>query len=292
MDDAIFFSENNPFFTPLYSTLDAMPVQRGHPAKNWIFTWNNYPENYHTLLVDAFTSDAIKASAYAWQQERGENNTPHIQGCVQVPRKVRFSQFGLPETLHWEAVKGTWQQAVDYCTKEATRDGEYITMGCVRTIPVKTISIEQFYPWQKIIYHQLVNTAPNDRTIYWIFDPIGNCGKSAFIKHMVVNQGAIFCAGSRTNDIVNLVFNAHEAGKVIKHVLWDLPRNSGGKISFNAIEMIKNGLIANMKYETGVAAFDPPHVVVFANCEPVDTEALSEDRWCIREIKNNNINEL
>lgn len=130
---------------------------------------------------------------------------------------------------------------------------------------------------------------PNERTIYWFWEPTGNVGKSAFVKHMVVKEEAIFCAGSRTTDIVNLVYNAHVAGKPIDIILWDLPRQTQGKISFNALEMLKNGLIANMKYETGVAAFATPHIVVFANQEPVDMYLLSRDRWCIREIINKEI---
>jgi len=39
-----------------------------------------------------------------------------------------------------------------------------------------------------------------------------------------------------------------------------------------------------MKYETGIAAFNPPHIVIFANDEPVHIDAISADRWKIYEI--------
>jgi hypothetical protein len=33
---------------------------------------------------------------------------------------------------------------------------------------------------------------PDDRTIYWIYDPNGCCGKSEFLKYMVVKHKTIF----------------------------------------------------------------------------------------------------
>ena len=65
-----------------------------------------------------------------------------------------------------------------------------------------------------------------------------------------------------------------------KIVVIDLPRNNGNKVSYDAIESIKNGLICNTKFETGSKGFAPPHIVVFANALP-EIEKLSADRWNI-----------
>jgi hypothetical protein len=132
--------------------------------------------------------------------------------------------------------------------------------------------------------YEICMQEPDERSIYWLWESVGNTGKSAFVKHMVMRQDAIFCAGSRTTDIINLVYNAHIGGKPTDIIIWDLPRAAQGRISFGALEMLKNGLIANMKYETGVATFATPHIIVLSNDEPVDMHLLSVDRWKVMEI--------
>ena len=64
-------------------------------------------------------------------------------------------------------------------------------------------------------------------------------------------------------------------------VVFDLPRNNGNKISYSALESIKNGLIVNTKYETGSKLFNSPHIIVFSNMQP-DVTAMSGDRWVIK----------
>lgn len=68
-----------------------------------------------------------------------------------------------------------------------------------------------------------------------------------------------------------------------KIVIWDLPRNNGNKISYDAIESVKNGMICNTKFETGTKIFDPPHIIIFSNEQP-EEENLSKDRWNIINI--------
>ena len=62
-------------------------------------------------------------------------------------------------------------------------------------------------------------------------------------------------------------------------------RGYGNKISYDAIESIKNGLICNTKFETGYKAFGEVHIIVFANMEP-DYEKLSEDRWEVHPLSS------
>jgi hypothetical protein len=195
--------------------------------------------------------------------------------------------LGLPEQIHWESCRSNFQSNIDYCTKNETRQENTtpVTHKCYATKPIKTITPDKFYPWQEKI-QTLLDKEPDERTIHWIWDPVGNVGKSAFIKYNVVENDAIFCAGSKTSDIINQVYNAHQQGKQIRTIFWDLPRSSQGKVSFNAIESLKNGLISNTKYETGQAAFNAPHIIIFANHEPADKENLSADRWFIKEICN------
>jgi hypothetical protein len=264
-----------------------VPPTRPSPAKHWCFRWSNFPATYIEDLQSSFRRNGC--IRWAFQPELcPTTGTPHIQGCVDAGRKIRpFPMFSLPQQIHWESCRGSWQSNVDYCTKDDTRQ-EGITPTIFKvwpTQPVRTIDPNTFYPWQTKV-QTVLDSNPDERSIYWIWDPIGNVGKSAFIKYQVVHNDAIFCAGSKTADIINQVYNVFQQSKPIRIILWDLPRSSQGKISFNAIESLKNGLIANSKYETGQAVFNPPHIFIFSNHEPANIEELSADRWVIKEICN------
>ena len=57
----------------------------------------------------------------------------------------------------------------------------------------------------------------------------------------------------------------------------DLARDSHDYVNYGALEQLKNGLVYNTKYESGMRMFDTPHVVVFSNFPPDETK-ISPDR--------------
>lgn len=188
---------------------------------------------------------------------------------------MRITELKLAGKPHFEACAGNEEQNEKYCSK----DGDVTRYGYPN--PINLISALR--PFQAEI-EQLYLTEPDDRKIYWFWETTGNIGKSAFVKYMVVRHGCLFCDGGRKTDLVNLVFNADMDS--VKCIIWDLPRCSKGNISYSTLESIKNGLICNTKYETGVKVFNSPHVFVFANYPPEDEDKLSQDRWVIRCLDN------
>jgi len=132
----------------------------------------------------------------------------------------------------------------------------------------------------------MIEVEPNDRTILWICESEGNQGKTALCKLLCANHKAIFCDGAKKADIVNMVFNADM--DVHNTVIWDLTRSQGNRICYDALEAVKNGMISNTKYETGMKLFNSPHVLIFANQRP-DIKALSKDRWNIFDIIGQNL---
>ena len=178
---------------------------------------------------------------------------------------------------HYEKLKdfsGTYQIKLD--TRKP--DGRQWTKGFPKPIKI----IENLYPWQLEV-ETIFKGDVDDRKIYWFFDRVGNNGKSAFVKYMVIKHGCLFCDGGKKADLINLVFNNDM--DACNCVIWDLPRNTGNNISYSTLESVKNGMVCNTKYETGVKCFNPPHIFVFSNAEP-DCTCLSEDRWDIRKIKS------
>jgi len=237
------------------------------------FTWNNYGANWKFLLDAAFSKNCIK---WAFQEETEESGTPHIQGVVLCKKKIRATAFKLPNTIHWEPTKN-FEDAVIYCTKDDSRTGVRVMEGFPKAVAV----ISKLRPWQTEIV-ELIKTEPDDRTVHWYWSKEGNIGKSALTKLLVIKYKAIFCASGKYSDLCNLIFNNDMDASNI--VIFDIPRNNGNKISYSALESIKNGLISNTKYETGFKAFNSPHVIVFSNHMPDENE-LSADRWHIVELK-------
>lgn len=90
-------------------------------SSRWCFTLNN-----PALL--AYDPKGFPDVKYiTWQLETGENGTPHWQGAVFFSKNKRFNAVKriMPEA-HWEVMRGSAKQAIDYCQKADTRtDGPW-----------------------------------------------------------------------------------------------------------------------------------------------------------------------
>jgi len=197
----------------------------------------------------------------------------HLQGFFHLKKAMRITEIKLINNPHLEGCKGSEEQNVNYVSK----DGIVTSFGFPK--PIKVIEILR--PFQAEI-EKLCLTEPDERKIYWFWESVGNTGKSAFIKYMIVKNKALLCQGGKHSDIINLVFNTDMDRSNI--ILFDIPRAHKGHISYSALECIKNGMVCNTKYETGVKVFNSPHIIIFANFPPDDPELLSNDRWVIKEL--------
>lgn len=197
-------------------------------------------------------------------------NRKHLQLFFSLKKAMRITELKIPGQPHLDDCKGTEEQNIIYCKK----DGNYKSYGFPKPIKI----IENLHQWQKDI-EEIFYQEPDDRTINWFWEDVGGIGKSAFVKYMVIKHKCLFCDGGKKSDIINLVFNNNMDD--CKCIIWDIPRSTKGHISYSTLESIKNGLICNTKYETGVKYFNSPHVFVFANFPPDDENQLSLDRWNI-----------
>ena len=91
-------------------------------ARNWCFTINNYDEDSLLLLREAAKLPCSRYLVY--QQERGAEGTPHIQGFISLKTQQRLGQLKklVGDRAHLEVAKGTPEQNRIYCTKEQTRE--------------------------------------------------------------------------------------------------------------------------------------------------------------------------
>jgi len=90
----------------------------------WCFTINNpNPEGSEEFSPETLVEDWPDVVYAIWQYECGASNTLHIQGYAVFSNKKRLAwlKANCSVTAHWEARKGTHQQAKAYCSKPETR---------------------------------------------------------------------------------------------------------------------------------------------------------------------------
>ena len=210
----------------------------------------------------------------------GEESCPttgkkHLQGWFKLKKPMRITELKLAGNPHLETCKGDEEENIAYCSKE----GKVVSHGFPKPIKIATT----LRPWQEKVI-KIIKSEPDDRKIYWFWESTGGVGKSTLVKYAVVKHDALFCDGGKKADIINLVFNNDM--DTCNTIIWDIPRVNRNAVSYAAIEAIKNGLVCNTKYETGVKVFNPPHIIIFANFPPdLDEDNLSKDRWMITELK-------
>ena len=251
------------------------PKIRCKQAKRWCFTLNNYTEDEMVHLVHLFNSSGCE---WIWGEEVGEEGTPHLQGYVEFPKRVRPVETVKCERVHWERCKGDRASNVKYCTK----DGCNIKGNLPYDKPLRLIGRAQFYPWQEELV-QILEQEPDDRTIYWYWETVGRVGKSALAKWLCVHKRALM-AGGKANDVKYMIVKWKEKyGAWPTIIIWDIPRTQEGFVSYECIESVKNGCFFSGKYECEQVVMNSPHIICFANFEP-DYYKMSEDRWNVKDI--------
>ena len=254
-------------------------------SKNWFFTLNNYTdEDYDTMEEVLKDKGAI---AYCFQQERGKEGTPHIQGCFRTKNVSRFTTVKAWYKWHIEMCHD-WAAAVKYCSKVESREFPALNaksygLEGVGKPEVYTFKLAAPYPWQQKVI-DIINGPVDDRKIYWFYCKKGGSGKTALAKHLCMNNGAIFVSGKGAD--VKAAIAATE--KKPKVVVFGIPRTAekadGDQcISWDALESVKDGMFFSGKYESGMVLMPPPHMIVFANFAP-DTTKLSADRWVVENV--------
>jgi len=244
------------------------------PAKHWVFTLNNYTNDEINILCN---DSSIKR--YSFQEEVGDSGTPHLQGYLEFITKRRplsiFKELG----AHWEKCKNT-KAAIAYTQKSDTRAGKLYLKGIKKIRPLKVLSEDQLYDWQREIV-ELAETEPDDRTIHWFWEPKGCKGKSQLCRYLVIKHDALLVGGT-SGDMKYQIVNQKEDPDII---LINLSHNAR-QPDLIALEEIKDGLFASPKYESKMFIMNPPHIFIFANFEPyfIDDEYDNDNRWVIKRL--------
>lgn len=128
----------------------------------------------------------------------------------------------------------------------------------------------RLYTWETHLINKLEQT-PDKRKIMWYVDKIGGCGKSTFAKYLLSKGNCTYFTNAKSADI------AH-AYKGERTVIFDFTRSIEGRINYEIIEAIKNGIVFAPKYSSGLKVNPTPHIICFSNFDP-EQGKLSQDRW-------------
>ena len=250
-----------------------------------------HTEDNRLMLLDMLRT---KSDKFIFQAEYTENN-PHYQGYFHTKQAIRSRTLAveLNDSLRGIEISPSSTNGLtalkDYCLKEQTRVAgpwadRKIYMGA------DLWPQEKHPPWQKALF-KLLTGPPGDRFMYWIYDPVGNNGKTKFIKWLVYKHKALGLGYGHSTDVLNLVSKFQ--GRDI--YCWNLTRAKPASLSemdlYAAMESVKDGFFINTKYETDQILMDPPHVVVCANHIPKFNE-ISHDRWKIFRIHDEGLSQV
>lgn len=123
-------------------------------VRNYCFTLNNYTEDDIKHLMD------LRDCQILFAKEVGEENkTPHLQGMIifKNARTIKGIKR-INERIHWEVMKGTIEQSIDYCTKEADDKDIYSNFNWQEIAH----GTKKFYEKRKLTFEEMKTIVEND----------------------------------------------------------------------------------------------------------------------------------
>nr|CCK33168.1 replication associated protein [Gossypium darwinii symptomless alphasatellite] len=134
------------------------------------------------------------------------------------------------------------------------------------------IQISNLKSWQ-LRLKTLLERAPDDRTIFWVYGPDGGEGKSTFARDLYRSGTWFYTRGGSADNVAYQYI-----GQLGNNIVFDIPRDKKDYLQYSLIEMFKDRLIVSNKYEPLMAPLiNCIHVVVMSNFFP-DFEKISQDR--------------
>ena len=271
----------------------------------WVFTLD-VSKTFVTpeKVVSILTSLLVKN--YVFQLEKGEvMQKPHYQGRFTLKTKrvktsllimfrdaYRHKEISEAEAHEWLdsltiRPEQDAQASEKYASKDETRIGGpwsypqiYRGQDLFLNLP-----LDPRFRWQEELKRKW-EFGMDSRSIYYIYDPAGNTGKSTFIKKFIwENADEAVILGTTFNQIA--LTSALIGLGPRKFYLADFPRTANKEVgSLLAVcEGLKNGMLVSSFYgKNNTLMMMPPLVCIFSNELP-DWSYLSKDRWKVFEIK-------
>lgn len=271
--------------SPSHGALGARAGNTTQPVRNrarrWCFTFNNYDQIGIDQLNRFITSDCDRA-VYG-HETAPTTGTAHLQGYLECTHERHFTAMkSIDHRIRWEKAKGSASQNYTYCTKgtDIFTHGDW--SDDIDEELRDELKDKELRPWQQELMDRL-QTKADCRKIIWFSDPKGLAGKSSFKRHWLIKHPNDIETDGNAQDIKFQLACLQKAGRKIKDmpkvIIFDFPRCKDlNLVSYSGMEAIKMGCFASPKYESTCVLMNYPHVVVFANGEPIYSKCTA-DRW-------------
>lgn len=174
-------------------------MKKGYRARNYTFTWFNYPGDWLDILCKLEYLRYIVAG----EEVCPSTNTRHLQGYIEFTTKVDWNVLLNCGITHIEQRRGTAQEAAEYCKKDGmwydhgviSEQGQRTDLNSLATSIMEGKTIGEVaidYPTMFIRFHKgiqalkMITIQPRDTvpTVTVIWGPTGS-GKSRLARILV-----------------------------------------------------------------------------------------------------------
>lgn len=274
----------------------------------------NYLNN---LEVKNVSNNRTLINDYVGQLELGtESRIPHYQLAVEMEtictKKRVLESFEEKINAHISVqVQFNFEDMKKYCEKKT----EFILpeysgkickhewdMDLLDRRPELRRFMETPFAWQTFLENSILNKTPDDRTVDWIIDPMGNTGKSTFARLYVykdLTDGIFMKIDNLDRMELTLIKKIEKYrlkySKDPKVLLFDFPRASDMKKVLAATALMEDAKSGYLETTFGgnhkEIQIGDIHIVVFSNNCP-DLSVLSVDRWRLWTLSGKNFDNI
>ena len=260
-------------------------------SRNFIFILHKPEKIEFEIIKKKLDSEEVTNAIVSY--EHGEKaTTPHLQGFVVLKDRHYVRKWFDMKRSHVETAHKSFEANVRYVSG-VSKEYELQNILYIKNIdtpsdlrPHDVIHPNKFRQWQRQLWN-ILNRDPHNRIIYWVYEPLGGVGKSAFCRTLSYCRGACILGG---NDSAM----RHGVGAYIVKTsiypsicLIDCSRSNKDAFAFSAVEDIKNKFFFSYRLDSKeVKGKHNCHILIVSNYPPNKKEMklLSEDRWFLMEI--------
>jgi len=287
-------------------------------AKNWCFTLNNYTNED----IERLEGLGDQVSYLIYGKEVGDTGTPHLQGFVAFPNRLRMAQaIAIIGQAHFTVARNV-PASIEYCKKEGDFSeigemgggqgsrsdldafkedvkGGNLSMKSIRELhsevaakygPFVRAYVGDNMPKRAMTMHPL---RPWQAELNATLNGPPDDRTIVFIVDVTGNSGKTWFAHyychlhPDTTQVMQpgkFADMAFALEETARVIFVDASRSKQGEyIQYNFLEEMKNGYVFSSKYESRTKQLQACHVVVSMNEMP-DMSKLSEDRYKIIEL--------
>ena len=211
---------------------------------------------------------------YNWEedvQNRAKSAKKSERECKVTPSQ-KIKEMGVSRAGEWWAENHLPFKEFDKAEAQYNWEQEKTIHSKLRK--QAEVHKDKLYPWQKYVY-DIFKQVPDMRKIYVVLDEEGGNGKTT-LQNMLSDLHPDEVVDIKNGNTRDMTYLAKNIGKY-KMIQLNLTRQTIGIVNLSAIESMKDGNFASMKYTPKKIRMEPPHVVIYTNTA-LDWENLTEDR--------------